>query len=328
MAFRNPDGSMIMVAYNSATSAKSFDVAVGNRHFSARLAPGAAATYRWQSPDRLPSPRGLGFVDLDFGPGPAGTPTGRLVQSVGDEVIGQLSQVKLGNRWLAYSLPYGASLQSAGPVTTLPRDGWTFSSSGTQPVDSDTFANLVDGDLATRWSSGTGQSVGMSLSVDLGREQTFDQISLDSGSSVGDYLRRYVVQVSDDGSSWRDVARGPGRTGEMVIALPPTTTRYLRLVSDASSGSWWSIHELNLRNTTAGSAGSAGGSLIADSARLHGHRVIGYYNAGDAPATVPWPVDGFAYTYQLPPTAAVTFAVLGDEPAPDLTNAKRARSSG
>ncbi len=319
VAFRNPDGSMIMIAYNSATRAKSFDVAVGNRHFSARLAPGAAATYRWRSPDRLPSPRGLGFVDLDFGPGPAGTPTGHLVQSVGDEVIGQLSQVKLGDRWLAYSLPYGAELASTGPVTTLPRSGWAFSSSGTQPVDGESFANLVDGDLATRWSSGTGQSVGMSLSVDLGRAQTFDQISLDSGTSVGDYLRRYVVQVSDDGSSWRDVARGPGRTGEMIIALPPTTTRYLRLVSDASSGSWWSIHELNLRNSVAGSEGLPGPGLIADSARLHGHRVIGYYNAGTGPATVPWPVDGFGYAYRLPPTAAVTFVVLGGQPAPDRT---------
>jgi hypothetical protein len=243
------------------------------------------------------------------------------VQSVGDEVIGQLSQVKLGDRWLAYSLPYGAELASTGPVTTLPRDGWTISPSGTQPVDGATVANLVDGDLSTRWTSGTGQSVGMSLSVDLGRTQTFDQISLNSGTSIGDYLRRYVVQVSDDGSSWRDVARGPGRTGEMIIVLPPTTTRYLRLVSDASSGSWWSVHELNLRNSTAsGGGGSPGAGLIADSARLHGHRVVGYYNAGSGPAAVPWPIDGFGYTYQLPPTAAVTFVVLGDRPAPDLTS--------
>ena len=37
--------------------------------------------------------------------------------------------------------------------------------------------------------------------------------------------------------------------------------------------------------------------------------MIGYYNAGPTPAVVPWPIEGFDYTYRLPPTAAVTFAV-------------------
>ena len=59
---------------------------------------------------------------------------------------------------------------------------------------------------------------------------------MDAGISIGDFLRRYTVQVSDDGRSWTDIAMGPGRpslTGEMVIALPSTTARHLRLVSGA-----------------------------------------------------------------------------------------------
>ena len=86
-----------MVAHNSATTARSFDVAVGDRHFSARLAAGAAATYRWQAPSRLAPAGDLGFVDLDFGPGTDETPTGRLVQSVGPDVLDQLTQVRLGH---------------------------------------------------------------------------------------------------------------------------------------------------------------------------------------------------------------------------------------
>src|SRR4051794_16145285 len=77
---------------------------------------------------------------------------------------------------------------------------------------------------------------------------------------------------------------GPGRpslTGEMVIALPPTRTRHLRLVSGATAGSWWSIHELNLR-TVAGTADPvpSGAGLVRSTGRLpDGTWVGGYYNA-------------------------------------------------
>ena len=104
---------------------------------------------------------------------------------------------------------------------------------------------------------------------------------------------------------------------EMVIALPPTTARHLRLVSGATSGSWWSIHELNLR-TVDGSADPVrpGAGLVRATGRLpDGTWVDGYYNAGSTAAEVPWPIDGFGYTYRLPPTAALTFALPGSSPA-------------
>ena len=179
---------------------------------------------------------------------------------------------------------------------------------------------MIDGNRGTRWSSGAGQSVGMSVTVDLGGPQTFSEIVMDAGISIGDFLRRYTVQVSDDGRTWTDIAIGPGRpslTGEMVIALPPTTARHLRLVSGATSGSWWSIHELNLRTVT-GSADPVrpGAGLVRATGRLpDGTWVGGYYNAGSTAAEVPWPIDGFGYTYRLPPTAAVTFALPGSSPA-------------
>jgi O-glycosyl hydrolase len=312
VVFANPDGTFVMVAHNSATTARSFHVAVGGRSFSTRLAAGAAATYRWRAPSRLAPAGDLGFVDLDFGPGTDETPTGRVVQSVGPDVLDHLTQVRLGSRWLVYSQPYGAAVDRSGSATSLPRSGWRFSSRGTTDVENAPFANLIDGDPATRWASGTGQSKGMSLTIDLRRKQTFTEISLDSGSSIGDYLRRYRVQVSNSRHHWRTVARGPGHTGEMIIALPPTTARYVRLVSEAEAGSWWSIHELNLRRSAGvTSAEPPGEGLVADSAELSdGTPVIGYFNAGQSPAVVPWPIEGFDYTYRLPPSAAVTFAVV------------------
>jgi hypothetical protein len=97
----------------------------------------------------------------------------------------------------------------------------------------------------------------------------------------------------------------------MVIPLPPTTTRHLRIVSEASSGSWWSIHELNLRTSTGTvPATPPGQTLVKASGVLSdGTAVTGVYNAGSQDAQIDFPVSGFGYSYLLPPTAAVTFAV-------------------
>jgi glucosylceramidase len=312
VAYRNRDGSLVVVAHNQGHQSQDVDLAVGDRHVSATLAPGSAATYRFRAPERLAPGGDLGWVDLDYGRGPAGTPTGRLTASVGPEVIAAMSQVKLGDRWLAYALPYGAELKRSGAATDLDRAGWTVTADGVTPTEDDPLAHLLDGDPATRWSSGEGQAEDMSLTVDLGRAQTFTEVSLDVGDSAGDYLRSYVVHVSDDGASWRSVARGPGRTGEMIIALPETTARYVRISSDATSGSWWSIAELNLRHADlSATPGPVGRDLIRDSGVLSdGSRVVGHYNDGRRTQNVPWPVTGFGYDYRLPPTAAATFVVM------------------
>lgn len=171
---------------------------------------------------------------------------------------------------------------------------------------------MLDGDPATRWSSGEGQDTDMSVTVDLGSRQTFTELSLEVGASIGDFPRSYLLQISEDGVSWRSIARGPGRTGELVVALPETTARYVRIASTAESRSWWSIAELNLRHVDLSASGEpAGENLIRDRGRLSdGSEVVGYYNDGPETATVPWPVDGFWYDYRLPPTAAATFVVL------------------
>jgi O-glycosyl hydrolase len=310
VAFENRDGSQVLVAYNGTGTEQHFSVQVGTRHVPETLPAGAAATYRWTNPGPdAATGADLGWIDLDFGNGPAGTPGGRLVQSVSPEVIDALNSVRLGDRWLTYSKPYGAELRSPGPAQNLSRVGWTLAASSSAP-DSP-LANLIDGDLTTRWSSGTGQAPGMWLSVDLGVAQQFNQIVMDSGTSPGDYIRTYQVETSPDGVTWTAVARGQGSTGEMVIPLPPTTTRHLRIVSEASSGSWWSIHELNLRTSTGTvPATPPGQTLVRASGVLSdGTAVTGVYNAGSQDAQIDFPVSGFGYAYLLPPTAAVTFAV-------------------
>ncbi len=326
VAFANRDGSQVLIAHNGTEAARTFDVQVGDRHFTATLAPGAAATYRWTPPARLTPAADLGWVDLDYGRGPAGTPGGRLVAGVSPEVVNALTAVKLGEQWLSYSTPYGSRLV-AGPATVLPRTGWKLRPDGVTEVGGQEPAKMIDGDPKSRWSSGEGQSGEMNLEIDLGQEQTFTEIVVDSSLSIGDYLRTYAVQTSDDGTTWTDVAAGPGRAGVTVIALPATTTRYLRILSTGSSGSWWSIHELNLRNATGAAPATPGPGLIEARGTLaDGVELSGHYNSGRRAAEIPWPIPGLGYTYVLPPTAAVTFAVSQSGPRRPSTDADLART--
>jgi O-glycosyl hydrolase len=312
VAFENRDGSQVLVAYNGTGTQQHFSVQVGKRHVTETLAAGAAATYRWNDPGKVAATGAdLGWIDLDLGAGPAGTPGGRLVQSVSPEVIDGLNSVRLGNQWLAYSQPYGAQLRSSGVSQDLSRAGWTVAASSSESASP--LVNLTDGDLTTRWSSGTGQGPGSWVSVDLGSAQEFNQVVMDSGTSPGDYVRTYQVETSPDGVTWTAIARGQGSTGEMVIPLPPTTTRHLRIASEAPSGSWWSINELNLRTSSAGATvpvAPPGQTLVKASGVLSGGTAVtGVYNAGRKDAQVDFPVSGFGFSYWLPPTAAVTFAV-------------------
>ncbi len=48
VAFRNPDGSEVLVAYNGAAKAISFSVQEGHRYFAAKLPAGAMTTFTWK----------------------------------------------------------------------------------------------------------------------------------------------------------------------------------------------------------------------------------------------------------------------------------------
>ena len=54
VAFRNPDGSKVLIAYNAGGSQSTFKVLWGNESFSYTLSPGAAVTFSWSgSPGRI-----------------------------------------------------------------------------------------------------------------------------------------------------------------------------------------------------------------------------------------------------------------------------------
>ncbi|MEU1106832.1 discoidin domain-containing protein [Streptomyces tibetensis] len=311
VAFTNPDGSTALVTYNSGSTARTFNVGLGNRHFTYTLAAGAAATFTWTSTQQgSTDPAAIGSVDIPFR-----NPDGSQALITYDSgLLAQQPQVRVGDQWLGYTLPTGASLTPPTGESALPRDGWQASASASSSDDPPSKA--IDGDATTRWSLGHGMQPGDWFQVDLGSTQTFDQLVLDTSASSGDFVRQYEVYASDDGTSWgKAIAIGPGSTVARILLPTTTTARYIRVVNKASSGSWWSIHDISVfasdGNTTSPPATSAG--LQRKNRTLpDGTRLQVTYNSGSGAATFDAPWGGTTYSYRLPAGAAT---ILTTRPA-------------
>lgn len=128
--------------------------------------------------------------------------------------------------------------------TALPRTGWTAAANPTSATD--VPARMLDGNAATRWSSGTPMANGNTVTLDLGAARTFGRLTMDSAGSTLDYARGYTVAVSTDNATWRTVATGTGTSALVSVPLGTQTARYVRITQTGSASSWWSIAELNL----------------------------------------------------------------------------------
>ncbi|MEN3306873.1 MAG: glucosylceramidase [Micromonosporaceae bacterium] len=305
VAFVNPDGGTVLVAFNTGTGSRTFQVRWGDRWLRYDLAAGAAATFTWTGTERgAVDPAAIGSVDIPF-TNPDGT---RALVTYDSGMLAGQAQVRVGDQWLGYTLPTGASLTPGTAEVALPRDGWAVTASASSPGEPP--GNAIDGDPATRWSTGHGMQPGDWFQVDLGSRQTFDRVVLDTSGSAGDFVRQYQIQVSDDGASWSaPIAAGPGTTVTSIL-VPPVTARFVRVVNGGGSGSWWSIHELRVLapGAATGTAANSPGGVQRRSAQLpDGTRLLVAYNSGRQAATFGVAWGDTTYTYRLPAGAAAIF---------------------
>jgi fibronectin type 3 domain-containing protein len=162
------------------------------------------------------------------------------------------SQVTLGATYyyvVSALNPAGESSNSSSVTGTpgaLNRNGWIASASSTE--SGGLPANAIDGNLATRWSTGANQAVGMWFQVDMGATNTFYQIVLNVTNSPNDDPVGYRVNLSNDGTNWGSpVAAGSGTPYVTTISFPTNTARFIRVTLTANSGGgWWSIDEFNV----------------------------------------------------------------------------------
>ncbi|MGO4545336.1 glycosyl hydrolase [Paenibacillus sp. 2TAB23] len=135
--------------------------------------------------------------------------------------------------------------KEAGEVeVVLDRSGWT--ASAYKATGSDAApANAIDGNASSRWANQEAQNPSGSqwFQVDMGKTEAFDTVRMESG---GDYARSYQVLISNDGTSWTEVAAGTGSAAS-AATFEKQAARYLRIVQTGTAASnWWSLNELNV----------------------------------------------------------------------------------
>jgi hypothetical protein len=161
-----------------------------------------------------------------------------------------------GAWWSIHDLRLGCSVPGVDPITPVtpsePPDPTTpanpnhpqWAATASHTNNEDPIKNAIDGNPATRWSSGKGQWGDEWFRLDLGQETDVSQIWLDANSV--DYPAAYEVELSTDDVTYSRVSTGVGKS-LTKIGFPTQRARYLRLKQIGTGyESWWSIHEISV----------------------------------------------------------------------------------
>jgi len=129
---------------------------------------------------------------------------------------------------------------------SLDRNNWVLSANH----NNGNVGLMIDGLASTRWSTGTPQSAGQYITVDLNETLSFNRIVLDSSSSNDDYPRSYSVFVSSNGINWgTPLKSGISDRSITNIEFPNQIARHIKITQTGNNQNfWWSIHELNIFN--------------------------------------------------------------------------------
>lgn len=118
-----------------------------------------------------------------------------------------------------------------------PRTAWKF-----RPSQNDGEAkNVTDGNVTSRWSTKARQIPGQWFQVELPEEQEVAGLALDCQASSGDYPRKYLVEVSSDGSNWTKTNEGEGKGALIeIVFASPQRARFVRITqkSTTSTNDW------------------------------------------------------------------------------------------
>ncbi len=135
-------------------------------------------------------------------------------------------------------------LRTAVPQALANRSQWHVTASHNPSM----AQQAVDGDMNTRYDSGSYQAPGMWFQIELPQETEVNALELDAGVSAYDYPRGYTVQLSHDGQIWGEpVASGRGKKARTEIEFKPSNARFIRITqTGAEKGVFWSIHEVKI----------------------------------------------------------------------------------
>lgn len=191
----------------------------------------------------ISAPMAAGAANAPLGQGDFLKTSGTVIRNnSGGGAVVNLRGTNLGG-WLLHE-----GWMSPAGEAALNRAGWTASASSSPSnpcCTGDTPGKALDSNSSTRWSTGVPQASGQWFKVDMGSPRTFDQISLDAGSSTGDYPSSFNIEASNDNVNWWTVKSATGNGQNVVVVTAYTTARYIRITLTSGKGNWWSIHEFN-----------------------------------------------------------------------------------
>ena len=160
----------------------------------------------------------------------------------------------------------------------LSRTGWTATVGPNTTADPP--ANMLDGAIATRWSTGTAQAnngKSMAALSDMQANRTFNEVVLDA-NGTSDYPHGYTLSISTDGTNFTNVTSGASTTPLTTITFGTQTARYIKVLQTGAATSWWSVHELNVYSPSGALAAYPRTGWVASS--------DAYTSGADAPARV------------------------------------------
>jgi len=99
--------------------------------------------------------------------------------------------------------------------------------------------HAVDDDYEWGWLSGRGEKNSW-LTVDLGRPETFDRARL-IAPPADRSVRGFVIVVTDDGQTWREILKGTVISGHKEFKFGPVTARYVRLRITETKENVWTV---------------------------------------------------------------------------------------
>jgi len=130
--------------------------------------------------------------------------------------------------------------------------GMKLDQTGWIPTASDTFGDsspkaMLDGDPNARWTSGTEQSAGMWIKIDMRKPQFFFMVTLDTTNWPGDAGKGYKVLVSTDGTFNSEPKLFSGGKAYQELAFEnAVVARYIWIQLTLPGTEWWSVGELKV----------------------------------------------------------------------------------
>jgi len=133
-------------------------------------------------------------------------------------------------------------LEGCGSLYDCSGEVPTIVSAHASTEDTNVAANVLDGDLGTRWS---GEGIGATIDLELSCAPLVEEIHI--AAHMGDTRICYFdIQASCDGSEWQTIladGQTSGTTNEMeTFAVTPVYARFVRLVGRGNSENDWNSY--------------------------------------------------------------------------------------